>query len=131
MKTPLFALASIAVALTLSACGLTETNVPAASGGDGEITVTSTEDACTLSESEVGSGNLSFRVRNEGNEATEFYLYAADGLRIVGEVENIGPGLTRDLVVGATPGDYITACKPGMVGDGIRGAFTVTESGQD
>ena len=28
------------------------------------------------------------------------------------------------------PGTYVTACKPGMVGDGIRAAFTVTDSGQ-
>jgi len=131
VKTSLFALASIALALTLSACGLTQTNTPAASGGAQEITVTSTEDACTLSETEVGSGNLSFRVRNEGTEVTEFYLYASDGLRIVGEVENIGPGLTRDLVVGVTAGDYITACKPGMAGEGIRGPLTVTESAQN
>ena len=41
-------------------------------------------------------------------------------------MENIGPGLSRDLVVTAPEGSYYTACKPGMVGDGIRQAFTVT-----
>ena len=35
---------------------------------------------------------------------TEFYLLAEDGLRIVGEVENIGPGLNRALVVAAPAG---------------------------
>ena len=39
-----------------------------------------------------------------------------------------GPGVTRDLVVQAEPGAYFTACKPGMIGDGIRAAFTVTDS---
>ncbi|RMB61974.1 iron uptake system protein EfeO [Tessaracoccus antarcticus] len=131
MKTPLFAVTLSALALTLSACGLTEPNAPAASGGDGQISVSSTSEACDLSVTEVGSGNLAFRVKNEGTEVTEFYLYAEDGLRIVGEIENIGPGLTRDLVVRATAGDYVTACKPGMVGQGIRNAFTVTESGED
>ncbi len=131
MKTPLLALTCSALALTLSACGLTEPNAPANSGGDGEITVTSTADACDLSAVEVGSGNLAFRVKNEGTEVTEFYLYASDGLRIVGEIENVSPGLTRDLVVRATPGEYITACKPGMAGKGIRSEFTVTESGED
>jgi len=62
---------------------------------------------------------------------TEFYLLAEDGLRILGEVENIAPGLSRDLVVAAPPGEYFTACKPGMVGDGIQAAFTVTDSGVD
>ena len=131
MKTPLFALACTAAALTLGACGLTEANTPAAFGEEGTITVTSTADACDISATEVGSGNLAFRVRNEGSEVTEFYLYASDGLRIVGEIENVGPGLTRDLVVRATPGDYVTACKPGMTGQGIRSEFTVTESGED
>ena len=45
----------------------------------------------------------------------------------MGEVENIGPGLTRQLIVEVPDGgSYTTACKPGMVGDGIRAPFTVT-----
>ncbi len=68
-------------------------------------------------------------MKNSGEDVTEFYLLGEDGLRVVGEVENVGPGLTRDLVVQARPGGYFTSCKPGMVGDGIRSAFTVTDSG--
>ncbi|MDO5737621.1 MAG: iron uptake system protein EfeO, partial [Propionibacteriaceae bacterium] len=131
MKTPLFVLTFSALTLALSACGLTEPNTPAASGDEGTITVTSTAEDCDVSASKVGSGNLAFRVSNQGTEVTEFYLYASDGLRIVGEIENIGPGLTRDLVVRATPGDYVTACKPGMTGEGIRSSFSVTDSGDD
>ena len=48
------------------------------------------------------------------------------GDRVMGEVENIGPGLTRELHVELPAGTYETACKPGMIGKGIRGAFTVT-----
>ena len=45
----------------------------------------------------------------------------------MGEVENISPGLQRKLIVQLSePGTYQTACKPGMVGDGIRGDFKVT-----
>ena len=47
---------------------------------------------------------------------------------IVGEVENIGPGITRKLVVQAAPGTFEVACKPGMVGDGNRAKFVVTDS---
>ncbi len=98
---------------------------------DGTLSVTSTDDACEVSAQEAPSGNVVFQVTNEGSQVTEFYLYGEDGLRIVGEVENIGPGLTRDLVMNVPPGDYETACKPGMTGDGIRAAFTVTDSGED
>ena len=44
------------------------------------------------------------RSRTPVTEVTEFYFYAADGLRIVGEIENVGPGLSRDLVVRAAAG---------------------------
>ena len=70
---------------------------------------------------------MSFDVVNTGGQVTEFYLLGEDGLRIVGEVENIGPQLNRQLVVNAPAGTYVTACKPGMKGNGIRADFTVTE----
>lgn len=96
--------------------------------GDGALQVTSTDTECTVSSTEVPAGNLRFTVTNDGPQVTEFYLLAEDGLRIVSEVENIGPGLSRDLVVSAPEGSYFTACKPGMVGEGIRSAFTVTHN---
>jgi iron uptake system component EfeO len=100
--------------------------------GDGRsLAVAAQDSACNVSAGTAPSGNLNFKVKNEGSQVTEFYLLASDGLRIVGEVENIGPGLARDLVVTAAPGSYFTACKPGMVGDGIRAPFTVSDSGAD
>lgn len=101
------------------------------SADPGRLVVTSTDDACQVSATGAPSGTLTFTVTNKGSKVTEFYVLAADGLRIVGEVENIGPGLTRDLVLRAPAGAYTTACKPGMKGDGIRAAFTVSESGAD
>ena len=103
----------------------------AASGDDRTITVTSTEDGCDLSATEAPSGTLTFEVTNKGSAVTEFYLLGEDGQRIVGEVENIGPQLSRELVVSAPAGSYVTACKPGMKGEGIRGDFTVAKSDQE
>jgi iron uptake system component EfeO len=93
------------------------------------LTVESTQTDCTVSTNEVPAGSIRFTVTNSGDQVTEFYLLAADGLRIVGEAENIGPGLSRDLVVQLDAGDYFTACKPGMTGDGVGKAdFTATKS---
>jgi iron uptake system component EfeO len=94
------------------------------------LTVAATDSACHVSAVSAPAGTLTFSVTNNGSSVTEFYLLAADGLRIVAEVENIGPGITRDLVLSAAPGSYFTACKPGMAGSGIRAAFTVSESGE-
>ena len=108
-------------------------NVPAAGSADPDprtLAVTAGDTTCEVSAPEAPSGHLRFSVTNNGRMVNEFYLLASDGLRIVGEVENIGPGLTRDLVLQAPPGAYFTACKPGMVGDGIRAGFTVTDSGE-
>lgn len=94
------------------------------------LTVTATDDACTVSSAEAPSGTLTFAVTNTGSKVNEFYLLAEDGVRVVGEVENIGPGLTRNLVVRVKPGSFVANCKPGMTGDGIRSEFTVTDSGE-
>jgi iron uptake system component EfeO len=123
------ALTTLPLSTVLGACSLTESNKKNTKGA-GPIAVTSSNDACELSDTRTGSGTVTFTVKNTGSKATEFYLYAEDGKRIVGEVENIGPGLTRDLVVTASPGKYVTACKPGMEGDGIRDDFAVTDSGK-
>lgn len=118
---------SLAVAAMLTA-GCTE-NAPSAGTDARRLTVTATDDACRLSAATAPSGTLTFAVTNSGAKVNEFYLLASDGLRIVAEVENIGPGLTRELVLSAPPGAYLAVCKPGMVGEGIRVPFEVTDSG--
>lgn len=127
MKKLLAPAALLAIgALALTGC--TDNTAANSTDGaaEGTIAVTATDDACTVATDTAPGGTLNFSVKNEGTQVNEFYLLAEDGLRIVGEVENIGPGVTRDLVVIAPEGKYFAACKPGMVGDGIRSAFTVT-----
>jgi iron uptake system component EfeO len=123
-------IAATAALLPLALAACTDNTAPAASSKNEAITVSSTNSGCQVSTSEAPGGHLTFAIKNDGDKVTEFYLLAEDGLRIVAEVENIGPGITRNLVVSAPPGQYFTACKPGMEGDGIRAAFTVTGSGQ-
>ena len=134
-RTTLIAAGALAVltATTLSACG-TESTKPTGSGEAGDpraLAVDSSADACELSATEAPAGTLTFDVTNTGDQVTEFYLLGEDGLRIVAEVENVGPRITRPLTVNAPAGDYVTACKPGMTGEGIRADFTVTESDEE
>ena len=126
LRTAAVGVTAIAALALLAGC------VPNASAqtGSTSLTVTSTAGECAVSAATAPSGSLVFTVSNSGNKVTEFYLLADDGLRIVGEVENIGPGISRDLVVVARPGSYFTVCKPGRVGSGVgKAAFTVTDSG--
>lgn len=109
-------------ALVLSGC-VAKSDVAAG----GSLKVTSTDTSCDVSTATASSGTLTFDVSNTSSDVSEFYLLAADGLRIVGEVENIAPGASRTLTVVAQPGDYFTLCKPGMIGEGVgRTAFSVT-----
>ncbi len=121
--------AALAATLALAALTGCTRNQPAGAGAasEGGITVTAADDSCAVSTATATSGTSVFSVTNTGTRATEFELVAKDGLTIVGEIENIGPGLTRSLSVQAQPGSYTTMCKPGMTGSGVgRAAFTVT-----
>jgi iron uptake system component EfeO len=122
-----------ALGIVVFATGALSGCVPNATTADrSALTVSSTATECSVSSTEAASGLVVFSVTNNGDQVSEFYVLGSDQLRIAGEVENIGPGLSRDLVVNLTPGEYFTACKPGMVGAGIGvAAFTVTDSGQD
>jgi iron uptake system component EfeO len=90
-----------------------------------QVAVTASDTACEVARTELPAGAHTFSVTNKGSKITEFYVYAKDG-SIKGEVENIGPGATRDVHVELTAGEYEGACKPGMKGDGIRARLTVT-----
>lgn len=127
MRKPL-AVALVAAVPFLAACTENTRGNEGESGDARTVSVTSTDDGCELSSTEAPAGPVTFEVKNDGSQVTEFYLLGEDGLRIVGEVENIGPQLARELVVNAPEGSYVTACKPGMKGDGIRDDFTVTAS---
>ncbi|MGE0219251.1 iron uptake system protein EfeO [Mycolicibacterium sp.] len=126
------ALTAFLAALTLAGCQAKEPastdsgETSGATAAPAEITVEASDTSCVLSGTEGTTGANTFVVTNNGNKVTEFYVYS-EGERVMGEVENISPGLQRKLIVQLTqPGTYTTACKPGMIGDGIRGEFTVT-----
>lgn len=110
----------VSVPMVLTAC------TAKSKSGAGDIAVTSTDSACELGSGSASTGTVTFDVTNNGSKVTEFYVFGKNN-RVLGEVENIGPGVTGKLVVEITePGKYETACKPGMVGNGIRQNLDVT-----
>ncbi|MFI6170440.1 iron uptake system protein EfeO [Nocardia sp. NPDC051052] len=126
MRFSIFPIAvAVAVPALLVSC-TSKTDTAAA----GDIAVTADDSTCAVAKDSADTGTVTFRIANNGTKVTEFYVYGT-GERVIGEIENIGPGLTRQLIVSVPePGKYQTACKPGMVGDGIRHDFTVTGEAQ-
>lgn len=121
-------------ALALSSCGAlvdapSSSSAAAsdgASGGaaDASVAISASDSACEVAKTDLPGGVTTFSITNTGSQVTEVYVY--DGDRIVTEKENIGPGTSYDLTVDLTEGKYQVACKPGMVGDGIRQDIAVT-----
>lgn len=127
--TQFFALAAAGVLATagLTACSDSDKGDSATAGGP--VVVKASDTACEVGSTDLGAGTATFKITNSGAKVTEFYVYA-DGDRVMGEVENIAPGLSRELHVELPAGTYQTACKPGMSGKGIRGALKVSGSAQ-
>ena len=111
---------ALAASLLLAGCA------DKAEEGAAVIDVKADDTTCELGSTETSTGSTTFNVTNSGTKINEFYVMTSGG-RILGEVENIGPGASRTLIVEfQEAGDYTTLCKPGMVGEGISGTLKVT-----
>lgn len=117
-RAPALAAALLAAPLALAACG-------SSSGSANAVAVTATDSKCDVATTSLPSGKTEFKVSNKGGDVTEVYVYG-EGDKIMGELENIGAGTTRNFTVDLGAGSYEVACKPGMKGDGIRTAITVS-----
>ena len=119
-------LTAAATALLLAGCAGSGEATPA---GSAAVIVTADDSRCELDRTQLQPGVATFKVTNKGNQVTEVYVYgaAADGAytTVISEVENIGPGLSRDLTAELDPGTYEVACKPGQTGSGIRTRIAV------
>lgn len=117
------------LALGLSACGGSSSS-GSASGGGGDVDVTAGDTTCDVAKTSFDPGKITFNVKNAGKDVTEVYVYGKGGDgdfdKVVGEVENIAPGTSRDFPVTVSGGEYELACKPGQTGDGIRTKITVS-----
>lgn len=114
----------------LASCGGDTSTSAAASRTT--VAVAAGEDSCEVERTRLTAGAFTFAVTNKGSSTTEVYVYGQQQgryTRVIGEVENIGPGTSRDLDVDLAGGSYEIACKPGQAGDGIRTSVTVSGEG--
>jgi iron uptake system component EfeO len=114
----------IALVAGLAACG---SGGP--SGGDGgsgarEVDMSLTDAGCSPARISIPAGATTFRVANSGAAAvTELEVKARDGI-ILGERENVVPGISGSFTLTMTPGRYVLSCP---IGEGrSEGVLTVT-----
>jgi plastocyanin len=122
MNPPARTLLIVPVVALLSVVGCADTDA------DTSVAVGGTDDSCELASDQLAAGNIGFDFTNDGDKVSELYVLREND-DIVGEVENVGPGISRTLTVDLVAGDYQVRCKPGQAGEGITQPFTVTGEG--
>jgi iron uptake system component EfeO len=109
--------ATLAAALTLSSCG------GSSSGSAHKLSFTLTTQGCVPSDATVPAGPVTITVSNGGARfATELELQNEQEI-IIGERENILPGLSGSFSLDLQPGKYILNCPSGNT---TRGQLLVT-----
>lgn len=111
-------------AIVAAGCG-SSGSTSSAKGDGSAVDVSLTDAGCKPNRSEVPAGVVAFDVTNDGASAvTEAELRTQDGQRILGEKENLTPGLSGSFEVRLAEGTYKVNC-PGAKQD--TWTLTVTE----
>jgi uncharacterized cupredoxin-like copper-binding protein len=131
-----------AIALGASACG----------GGGNSVDAALANFSITLDKSSASSGDVTFKLKNNGPSIHEFVVMKTDlapdalpttqdngvtivdeegqGIEPIDEVEDIANGASPDLKVNLQPGKYVLLCNRsedgGHYDQGMHTAFTIT-----
>jgi iron uptake system component EfeO len=127
MPTPtqaaLRSLAVLALVAGVAACA-DDKSSPAASAGATKVAVTLTDDGCTASPPSAGAGPITFEITNTGGtRVTEAELMREN--TIMGEKENLTPGLSGTFSLNLPAGTYHLYCPNAKT---EKTPFTVTGS---
>ncbi len=104
--------------------------IPGASGGQAtvpsvrQVNVSINDAGCAPQTLSLPSGPTTFIVTNTGSGSVLEYEVEQSG-RIIGEVENVIPGIDRAFTLNLKPGAYILNCPGGT--SAATGTLTVTE----
>jgi uncharacterized cupredoxin-like copper-binding protein len=113
----------VASIVLAAACGSDSTS---GTSGSNKVEVTLTDEGCNPTELTVAAGKTTFHITNDGaGSITEFYVY--DGNTVLGERENLTPGLSGDLDLALKEGTYRTFCPGGTTK--ASGSLKVTAAG--
>jgi iron uptake system component EfeO len=111
-----------ATALSLTGCSSSASSTDGGDGTAATVSIALTPDGCAPSPASVASGLVTFEVTNKNATAvSEAELLSGD--TIVGEKENLTPGLSGKFSLRLKPGKYVVSC-PNAKTD--RFDFTVT-----
>jgi iron uptake system component EfeO len=106
-------------ACVLAGCGGSGGGTQTAGASGQTLKVTLTDGGCSRSSLTAKSGPVTFVVSNEGSaKVTEFELLGDDGT-ILGERENVVPGLGGSFSLRLGPGRYTMSCPNGDGEDGV------------
>jgi len=137
-KLPILVILALVLAPLLSSCG-----------GPSKIDVALTTYKITPSSDTAKAGEVTFHVHNDATDLThEFVVFKtdlpedqlpltaegivdeeADGLTSMGEVEDVTPGTSKDLVLNLEAGNYVLVCNTDSTqlhySHGMHKSFTV------
>jgi iron uptake system component EfeO len=104
--------ALLCAAAALAACGSSDDKTAStpASAAARELKLQLTDDGCTPADAKVQAGTVKIVASNPASTKTdEIELKNADGI-ILGERENLAPGLSSDFTLNLRPGEYTLNC---------------------
>jgi iron uptake system component EfeO len=120
---------AVVAGLALAATGCASSPGPGGRSGPGQartVTVDLTPQGCAPEPARISAGQVRFTVTNSGAGAvSEAELRTADLAHILGEQENLTPGLSGGFTLDIQPGRYTISC-PGA----SRPHWTLTVSGK-
>jgi iron uptake system component EfeO len=120
---------AVVAGLALAATGCASSPGPGGRSGPGQahtVTVDLTPQGCAPKPARISAGQVQFTVTNSGAGAvSEAELRTADLAHILGEQENLTPGLSGGFTLDIQPGRYTISC-PGA----SRPHWTLTVSGK-
>jgi len=110
----------------LSGCSKVASASGASAGGPAEVTIVATKAGCAPSPATLPAGPMTFRLRNQdAPKVSEIELQRGD--RILGEKENLVPGLGGSFSLRLDAGTYTVYC-PGAAM--AKTPFVVTAAGR-